>query len=212
MPASIAFKVTPCKAGGFLGGDQEHVHTLTDEILDVGNLFLGLVLTIGDQKLDLRVMVGFPLHVLVELDAPRLERCRLREADANFFACANTDPSGEAATRRPAAVVFRNVLRSMVSSDGRDLVVSLWLMTVDPWSCLLFGLGMVRETCLCRRRREPDGGRGGASSACDVWIAFDPSRLLRLRRSPSERSCSSTAARMMPPFRTSCVLLSMLLS
>ncbi len=73
------------QAGRFLRRDQQRVDFLADQVLDVGDLLLGLVLAVGDDELDLGMLRGFGDDVLVELDAPRLDRGRLREADLPFL-------------------------------------------------------------------------------------------------------------------------------
>src|SRR4051794_36083700 len=55
----------------------------------------------------------------------------------------------------------------------------------------------------------PTGDEERRVARATFGAVLNPRRFLRLRRSPSERSCNNTAARMIPPLRTSCVLLSM---
>ena len=69
------------EAGGFLGRDEERVDLLADQVLDVGDLLLGAVLAVGDDELDLGVLLGLGDDVLVELGPPRLDGRGLGEAD-----------------------------------------------------------------------------------------------------------------------------------
>ena len=78
--ASIAFSTTPVSPADSFGEIKQHVDLLHDQVLDVGDLLFRLVLSVGDDELDLRMVLGFGFDVLVELHPPRLERGALAEA------------------------------------------------------------------------------------------------------------------------------------
>jgi hypothetical protein len=63
-------------------------------VIDVGDLLFGLVLPVGDDEIDLRVVLGLGLDVLVELHAPRLERRALAEPDLPFRGSLGRRPAG----------------------------------------------------------------------------------------------------------------------
>ena len=112
MPASIAFSTTGGQAGRLLGRDDQDVDTLADEVFDVRHLLFGLVLTVGDDQFDFRVLLGFPFHVLVELDAPGLEDGRLRESDPIFRRGMGPSP-GQRPGDEPGGGHLISVLRSI---------------------------------------------------------------------------------------------------
>ena len=131
----------------FLGRDEQHVDALADEVLDVGHLLLGLVLAIGNDQLDLGMLLGFLLHVLVELDPPRLENRRRREADPIFRGCANAPRAGKAAMVIPAAAGLDQRPAFHACSP------SLRWCPVGPVSLVRFRLPLRRAWC----PRRPSG-------------------------------------------------------
>src|SRR6266436_9242943 len=52
-----------------------------NQALDIGDLFFGLVLAIGNNQLQFGMLVGFLLHVLVELNPPWFNDGALRETE-----------------------------------------------------------------------------------------------------------------------------------
>ena len=78
----------------FLWRDEQDVDLLDDQIFAVGDLFLGLVLPVGDDELDLGVFLRLGFDVFVELHAPGLERSALAEADFPFRGCLRRRPAG----------------------------------------------------------------------------------------------------------------------
>ena len=95
------------QAGQFLRRDQQRVDFLADQVLDVGHLLLGLVLTVGDDELDIGMLGGFGDDVLVELGAPRLDRRRLAEADLPFLVLRDRRVSGQKAVLAASAAQRR---------------------------------------------------------------------------------------------------------
>ena len=117
MPASIAFSATRVKSGRFLGRDDQDVDALGDEVLDVRDLLFGLVLTVGDDQLHFRVLLGFAVHVLVELDPPGLEDGRLREPESVLLR--------PAMRPGPGATPWRDAGRGHLDQRLRSISLSL---------------------------------------------------------------------------------------
>ena len=106
------------QAGRFLGRDQQHVDLLIDKVLDVGDLLFCLVLPVGDDELDLRVILRLGLDVLVELHAPRLERGALAESDFPFRRGLGRRPAGRQVGGHRRARERRRELEKFTSFHG----------------------------------------------------------------------------------------------
>ena len=133
--ASIACCTTPVRPADSFGEIKQRVDLLADQVLDVGDLLLGLVLAVGDDQLDFGMLLGLGDDVLVELGAPRLDRRRLREADLPFLVlrervalaqtarCSSSERGGERGEPQEFTAfhfAFPPMFRDGVSSDGRS--------------------------------------------------------------------------------------------
>jgi hypothetical protein len=74
-----------CKGGSFLWTYQENIDAFTYQVLDIRYLLFHRVLAIGDNQVYLRMLLRLFLHVLVELDTPRLGDRGLGKAENVFF-------------------------------------------------------------------------------------------------------------------------------
>ena len=77
-----------------LGRDEEEIDLLHHQVLAVGDLLLGLVLAVGDDEVDIGMVLCLGLDVLVELHPPRLQRGALAEADFPLGRGLGRAPSG----------------------------------------------------------------------------------------------------------------------
>ena len=179
--ASIACSTTPVRPADSFGEIKQRVDLLADQVLDVGDLLFGLVLAVGDDQLDFRMLRGLGDDVLVELGAPRLDRGRL----------ARNRSSISCPAPKHLALLSRAVSqRRQTQRSGRQT------SRIHDVSCA--SSSHVPRHSLSRRRprRRPVPCAPAGRRQAQIGV----------RISPRLRSCTSTVPTMISPFSTSCRL------
>ena len=136
IPASIALRL-PGQPGRFFRADYQDIDTLTNQVFDIGHLFLGLVLSVRDNQFQVGMLFRLLLHVLVELNPPGFNDRDLRETESNFFDWARTWNGLNTALAAAAALILMNVLLCIggVRCYGGLVLVDLLAATWQDWSC-----------------------------------------------------------------------------
>ena len=151
--ASIAFSTTPVRPANSLGEIEQHVDLLDDQVLAIGDLLLGLVLAVGDDELDLGMVLRLGLDVLVELHAPGLERGALAEADFPFRRRLGRRPAGRQVDRHRGAGHGRRQLQKFTTlhRDPPLQIAHLRRLAADGFGRSRLGAGL-RRSALNRHR------------------------------------------------------------